>query len=43
VNSFESFNGILAVGGGLHRKAAFFQKAANGMPDKHGVVHYEGD
>jgi hypothetical protein len=31
--------GLRTVSGGLHREAAFFKEAANGMPDEHGVIY----
>ena len=41
LHTFKNLQGLHAVGGGLHRKAALFQKAANGVADEHRIVDHQ--
>src|ERR1700734_138152 len=38
MHSLENLQRLHSIGGGLHRKAALFQRTANGVADQHGVV-----
>ena len=39
-NGLQYFQGFEPIGCGLDRERALLKKAANGVPDKHRVVHY---
>ena len=41
MHALENLQRLQAIGGRLHRKAALFQKAADGIADQHGIVDYQ--
>ena len=41
MNAIQNLQRFRAIGGSLHGKAALFEKAANGVADKHGIVDYQ--
>src|SRR5580704_559243 len=41
MHALENLQSLQAIRSGLHRKAALFQKAADGVADQHGIVDHE--